>query len=120
MKVLLTGGAGYIGSHICNTLLDLGYKVSTIDNLSTGNKNLIPKKVEHINADISDKKVTSLITKNNFDVVMHLTAPQELVSHKNPEKYFENNFEKAKTFIDTCLNNNLKIYFSSTVQCMAI
>ena len=38
MNVLLTGGAGYIGSHICNALLDQGHKVSTIDNLSTGNK----------------------------------------------------------------------------------
>ena len=75
MNVLLTGGAGYIGSHICYKLLDLGYTVSTIDNLSTGNKNLIPKEVEHINADISDiQTVTSLIKKNKFDVVMHLAA----------------------------------------------
>ena len=67
MNVLLTGGAGYIGSHICNALLDQGHKVSTIDNLSTGNKNLIPKKVDHLNADISDKrKVTSLIINNDF------------------------------------------------------
>ena len=43
MNVLLTGGAGYIGSHICNALIDSGFKVSTIDNLSTGNVNLIPK-----------------------------------------------------------------------------
>ena len=81
MNVLLTGGAGYIGSHICNALIDSGFKVSTIDNLSTGNVNLIPKKVEHLNCDIADKKtITSFINKNNFDVVMHLAALLELDS----------------------------------------
>ena len=117
MNILLTGGAGYIGSHICNTLLDLGHKVSTIDNLSTGNQNLIPKKVEHMNSDIADKKnVTLFIKKNNFDVVMHLAAFTRVgESVKNPEKYQSNNFEKAKIFIDTCLENNLKKFiFSST------
>ncbi len=117
MNVLLTGGAGYIGSHICYTLLDLGYTVTTIDNLSTGNKNLIPKEVEHINADISDiQTVTSLIKKNKFDVVMHLAAFTRVgESVRNPEKYLSNNFEKAKIFIDTCLNNGLKKFiFSST------
>jgi len=117
MNVLLTGGAGYIGSHICNTLIDLDYKVTTIDNLSTGNKNLIPKKVKHINCDISDtKSVNSLINKNNFDVVMHLAAFTRVgESVKYPEKYELNNFSKAKIFIDTCLRNNLKRFiFSST------
>jgi UDP-glucose 4-epimerase len=117
MNILLTGGAGYIGSHICNILIDLGYKISTIDNLSTGDIDLIPKKVEHVNCDISDKKiVSSLIKKNNFDVVMHLAAFTRVSeSVKYPEKYQLNNFEKAKIFIDLCLENNLKkIIFSST------
>ena len=55
MNVLLTGGAGYIGSHICYKLIDLGYTVSTIDNLSTGNKNLIQKKLNI--SDISDIQI---------------------------------------------------------------
>ena len=93
MNILLTGGAGYIGSHICNSLIDLGFNVSTIDNLSTGSVDLIPKKVEHINCDISDiKTVTALIKKNNFDVVMHLAAFTRVgESVKYPEKYYENN-----------------------------
>ena len=117
MNVLITGGAGYIGSHICYSLIDQGHKVSTIDNLITGNKNLIPKSVEHINTDISDiKTVTNLIQKNNFDVVMHLAAFTRVgESVTNPEKYELNNFSKAKVFIDTCLQNNLKKFiFSST------
>ena len=117
MNILLTGGAGYIGSHICNTLVDSGYKVSTIDNLSTGTVDLIPSEVEHVNCDISDKNaVTSLIKKNNFDVVMHLAAFTRVgESVKYPEKYQQNNFEKAKIFIDLCLENDLKKFiFSST------
>ena len=103
MNVLLTGGAGYIGSHICNSLIDNGFKVSTIDNLSTGNVNLIPKKVEHINCDISDTKiVSSFINKNNFDVVMHLAAFTRVgESVKYPDKYRLNNFEKAKIEAET-------------------
>ena len=74
MNVLLTGGAGYIGSHICNTLLDLGYKVSTIDNLSTGNQNLIPKKVDHINSDIADEKNVTLLFGVSFKTFSISTA----------------------------------------------
>ena len=117
MNVLLTGGAGYIGSHICYSLIEQGHKVSTIDNLITGNKNLIPKGVEHINSDISDAKtVVNLIQNNNFDVVMHLAAFTRVgESVTNPEKYELNNFSKAKVFIDICLQNNLKKFiFSST------
>ena len=56
MKILLTGGAGYIGSHVCNLLLDKGYEVTVVDNLITGNKELVPKKAKLVVADIADKK----------------------------------------------------------------
>ena len=45
-NILLTGGAGYIGSHVCNMLIDRGYSVTVIDSLITGNKFLIPKKAK--------------------------------------------------------------------------
>ncbi len=117
MNILLTGGAGYIGSHICNLLIDKGFKVSTIDNLSTGNINFVPKSVELIKCDISDVKTLSpFIKKSNFDVVMHLAAFTRVgESVKYPDKYYLNNFEKSKIFIDLCLESNLKKYiFSST------
>ena len=116
-KILLTGGAGYIGSHVCNLLLDNGFEVTVIDNLVTGNEKLIPRKSNFINCDISDdKKINSLLKNDNFFLVMHfagLTRVDE--SLKNPDKYFEYNFEKAKIFLKLCINNNLKkIIFSST------
>ena len=119
MNVLLTGGAGYIGSHLCYTLIDQGHNVATIDNLITGNKDLIPKNVVHLNCDISDSSsIASFIKNNNFDVVMHLAALTRVSeSVKYPEKYELNNFEKSKIFIDTCLKNNLKKFiFSSTAS----
>ena len=56
MRVLITGGAGYIGSHVCNLLIDKGYEVTVIDSLVTGNKNLIPKKAKLVVSDIADEK----------------------------------------------------------------
>ncbi len=119
MNVLLTGGAGYIGSHLCYSLIDQGHNVATIDNLITGNKNLIPKNIIHLNCDISDSSaVASLIKDNNFDIVMHLAALTRVSeSIKYPKKYELNNYEKSKIFIDTCLENNLKKFiFSSTAS----
>ena len=53
-RVLLTGGAGHIGSQVANLLLDYGYKVTIIDNLITGNKKLIPKKSDFVNKKIQN------------------------------------------------------------------
>ena len=69
-NILLTGGAGYIGSHVANYLLDKGSKVTIIDNLSTGYKYLIPKKSKFFKCDIADtKKVTEIIKNNNSQIL---------------------------------------------------
>ena len=63
-NILVTGGAGYIGSHVCHLLIDKGYNVTCIDNLITGHKRLLPKKVKFEQFDISDRdKVSKLIKK---------------------------------------------------------
>ena len=75
MNILLTGGAGYIGSTISNLLLDRKHDVTIIDNLSTGNIKNIPKKANFIKTDISNKKIIfKLLKKNVFDVIIHLAA----------------------------------------------
>ena len=118
-NILLTGGAGYIGSHVANYLLDRGFKVSVIDNLSTGHKKLIPKKTKFFHCDIAHtKKVTKIIKKNSFDVVMHLAGVIRVdESIKNPKKYDFINYKKGKIFLNTCFKNNLnKVIFSSTAS----
>ena len=119
MRILITGGAGYIGSHVCNLLLDKGFKVTVIDNLITGNKELVPKKAKLIIADIADeKKIEDVIANEKFDLVMHFAGLIRVdESVKEPEKYNEFNFEKAKKFLNICFKNKLfKIIFSSTAS----
>ncbi len=122
MNVLLTGGAGYIGSTISNLLLDRKHDVTIIDNLSTGNINNIPKKANFIKADISNRKtIFKLLKKNVFDVIIHLAAYIDVEeSVKNPNKYILNNYQKTKDFVNFCiLNNHKKFIFSSTAAVYA-
>ena len=117
MNILLTGGAGYIGSHTTLSLIDKGHSVTVIDNLITGSKALIPKKAKHYDVDIADKSsMQKILKENKFDIVMHfagLTRVDESV--KYPEKYKLYNFEKSKIFFSLCIENNLKkIIFSSS------
>ncbi|MDA9662912.1 UDP-glucose 4-epimerase GalE, partial [Candidatus Pelagibacter sp.] len=118
-NILLTGGAGYIGSHVAHLLIDKGYDVTVIDSLITGNKHLVPSKAKLEICDIAEvDKISKIIEDNKFDLVMHfagLIAVDESISY--PEKYNNYNYEKAKIFLDTCLNNQLnKIIFSSTAS----
>ena len=117
MNILLTGGAGYIGSHVILALLDNGHSVSVIDDLSTGHKDLLPDNIQFLECNINNKnKVASLIKQNNFDALMHFAAFIKVEeSVKNPEKYFTNNTDNAINLFKTCFENNLKnIIFSST------
>ena len=116
-NILITGGAGYIGSHVCHLLIDRGYKVTCIDSLITGNKELLPKQVRLEIFDIDEKKkVTKLIKENNFDLVMHFAGLIRVdESVEQPERYNDFNYSKAKIFLETCYENGLKkIIFSST------
>jgi len=116
MNVLITGGAGYIGSTVANLFLDKKHKVSIIDNLSNGDLDNLPKNCKFHNCDIADKKKVKKILKKKFDVVLHFAAfANNDESLKKPKKYFNNNFEKAKIFLNLCKDSNIKnIIYSST------
>ena len=117
MNILLTGGAGYIGSHVLLLILENGHKVTVIDNLSTGNKKLIPKNVKHVNCNIQDsKKISEILKKEHFDILLHFAGYIKVEeSVKYPNKYFENNTNNAIKLFEICYKNNLKnIIFSST------
>jgi UDP-glucose 4-epimerase len=117
MNVLITGGAGYIGSHVALKFLEHNCRVTIIDNLELGNKSLVPKKAELIISDISDKKtISKILTKDKIDVVIHLAAYTKVgESVENPKKYYENNYDKAKEFFNICVSNRVNNFiFSST------
>ena len=117
MKVLLTGGAGYIGSHAALSLLDSGHEVHIVDDLSTGNETLIPQNAHFVNCNINNEIViTDLLKDNKFDLLMHFAGfIQVEESVRNPEKYFENNTDNAIKLFNICKKNGLnKIVFSST------
>ncbi len=117
MNILITGGAGYIGSHVSYLLIEKGYKVTIIDNLSTGNRKIVPKKAELIKCDIANvKKIKKLLNKKKFEIVMHFAGLIRVdESVKYPKKYIRNNYNKSKVFIDICISSGLKnLIFSST------
>ena len=110
-NILVTGGAGYIGSHICNSLFNSGYKIFIIDNLSTGYKKLIKKQYNFLNADIGDfKTVSNYLAKNKIDLVIHLAASLSVEeSIKKKKKYFANNFLATKNLLRSMKINKLDI-----------
>ena len=119
LKILITGGAGYIASHVAHLLIEKGHSVSIIDNLITGEKKLVPKKAKLYVCDISDKvKVSKIIQQRKFDLVMHFAGLIRVEeSIRKPKKYINYNYQKSKIFLNTCIKNQLnKIIFSSTAS----
>ena len=117
MNILITGGAGYIGSHVALAFLDKNHNVTILDNLETGYISLVPKKAKFSKGDFSDVKLlNSLFNTNKFDALIHMAAYIEVEeSVLNPEKYLVNNFHKSKILFDFCASHKLKnIVFSST------
>lgn len=93
MKILITGGAGFIASHVADAYIELGHEVVIVDNLSTGNlKNLNPK-AKFIEADITDKeKIQEIIRSERPEVINHHAAHIQVgYSVKNPQFDAENN-----------------------------
>ena len=117
MSVLVTGGAGYIGSHAVKVLLQKGYDVVVVDNLETGHKEAVDSKAKLYIGDIADEKLMDKVFKENDIVgVIHFAA-YSLVgeSMTNPHKYYENNVSKTNHMLESMVRNNVKnLVFSST------
>ena len=117
MKILLTGGAGYIGSHVLLSIIENNHDVVVIDDLSTGNKNLIPKNIKLINTNINNtEKISNILKEERFDLLLHFAGFIKVEeSVQNPDKYFKNNTDNAIDLFETCYKHNLRnIIFSST------
>jgi UDP-glucose 4-epimerase len=116
MNILVTGGAGYIGSHVVEKLLNLKKTVIILDNLSTGHKKLINKKVKFIYGNINNKKLLCKIIKQyNIQSIIHLAASLNVSeAESNKSKYKKNNIQGTKNIIFACRNSNVKNFIFSS------
>ena len=116
-NILITGGAGYIGSHISELLAKKKKNIFILDNLSTGHRKLIHKKGKFILGDITNKELLKKIfIKYKIDSVIHLAAALSVgESQKKPHKYKWINIEGTKRVLSSIKNSSVKnLIFSST------
>ena len=116
MKVLVTGGAGYIGSHMVITLQNQNHDVVCFDNLSTGHRDLVSCD-KFIEGDLADRSLLSdIFANNNFDAVVHFAAHSQVgESIIRPDKYYRNNITNTQNLLDVMIHHDVKkIVFSST------
>jgi UDP-glucose 4-epimerase len=124
MRAIILGGAGFIGSHLAEKLLNSNYQVKIIDNLSTGrpeNINHIKKKIKFIKADISKKGKWQNEFKNT-DYVFHLAALADIVpSIDNPQEYYESNVTGTLNVLQACIKFKIKkLLYSASSSCYGI
>lgn len=117
MKILVLGGAGYIGSHTVKELIKSGSQVVIVDNLETGYKEAVHPDAQFYQGDIRDRAfMDNVFEKEKIDGVIHFAA-NSLVgeSMSNPLKYYDNNLYGTKVLLDSMVANGVdKIVFSST------
>lgn len=116
-NILITGGAGYIGSHVSELLIKKKKKIFIIDDLSTGYRRLINKKAKFFKFDIKEtRKIKKIILNNKIDSVIHLAAALSVnESEKNPKKYKKINIDGTKKLLESLNGTKVKNFiFSST------
>lgn len=117
MQLLVTGGAGYIGSVVAEQLLRAGHQVIIIDNLSRGHRQAVPSGAELVVGDLGDtEELTALFRRHRFDAVLHFAAFIEAgESMKHPEAFFRNNTANALAVLEAMLAARVnRFVFSST------
>jgi len=123
LPVLVTGGAGYIGSHAVLALLDRGWPVAVIDNLTTGFRFAVPDGVAFYEGDIEDADLLArIVAEQGIGAVMHfagsIIVPESV---ENPLKYYHNNTAKSRALIEAAVKSGMKHFiFSSTAATYGI
>ncbi len=108
--VLVTGGAGYIGSVIVKQLIKEGHKVVVLDDLSKGHAEAVHPKAVLVKLNLSDlEELDKVFKKHKFDAVIHMAAFSEAgESVQNPKKYFLNNVVNSVNLLNVMLDNGCK------------
>lgn len=119
MKILVTGGAGYIGSHCVKLLNEKDYNVIVYDSLENGYKKAVPNNVKFIKGNVGDIELLNKVFKENkIDAVMNFSGYIEVEkSMKEPLKFYENNVLHGYNLLKIMLKNNVKkIVYSSSAS----
>lgn len=116
MKILVTGGAGFIGSNLVDALIGKGHEVLVVDNLSTGRKENLNPKAKFIELDITDKKLSEVFDEEKSEVVFHVAAQIDVrKSVADPVWDAQQNILGSINLLENCKNFKVKkIIFSST------
>ena len=118
MKVLVLGGAGYIGSHTVYELIDNGIDAVVVDNLETGFMEAVHPNAKFYKGDLRDRMFLDIVLaeEKDIDAVIHFAANSQVgESMVNPLKYYDNNLCGTKTLLDALVAHGIdKIVFSST------
>ncbi|MBU8923397.1 MAG: UDP-glucose 4-epimerase GalE [Bacteroidales bacterium] len=116
MKILVTGGAGYIGSVVSECLLDGGHQVVVVDNLSTGHRQAIEARASFVEADLLDTSAISNALSDGIDAVCHFAAFSQVgESVTDPLKYYRNNITGAISLLQAMKSSSVdRFLFSST------
>ncbi len=116
MNILVTGGAGYIGSHTVRALIDAGFTPIVVDNFSRGHRSAIPKGIKVIELDIADSKLVNIMKEDNIKGIMHFAAHSQVgESMINPSIYYENNVVGSYRLIESARQAGVQHFvFSST------
>ncbi len=121
-NILVTGGAGYIGSACTKRLLDLGYQVTVVDNLCHGDKKYVDARAKFVETDLRDEAaLATLFTSSNFDAVMHFAALKSVgQSEERPAEYFKNNVGGTMSLLSAMAEHGVgEIIFSSSAAVYA-
>src|SRR5688572_8494354 len=116
--MLVTGGAGFLGSHVADSLLAMSHQVVVLDDLSGGRSDLVPAGAEFIRGDIGDPAlVDDLFARHKFDVVYHLAAyAAEGLSHFIRRFNYTNNVVGSVTLINAAVNTGVQTFvFTSSI-----
>tara|TARA_Y100000768_G_scaffold364971_1_gene325861 strand:- start:620 stop:1588 length:969 start_codon:yes stop_codon:yes gene_type:complete len=116
MKVVIIGGAGYIGSHVVLDAVERGYDITVFDDLSTGYKENINENIQFIHGStLSISDLSTLFTRNRYDAVVHLAASKAAgESMLEPAMYARNNIIGGQNVINACSDYNIKIVIFSS------
>ena len=117
LRVLVTGGAGYIGSHTARQLVDAGYELTVVDTLYSGHRWAVPQDADFYQLNAGDsKEMVKLLRKRRIEAVIHfaghIVVPESV---RDPDKYYQNNVVNSMNLINACRESGVGLFvFSSS------